>query len=210
MIVISHRGYWNRSCEKNSLIAFERSFSLGFGTEMDIRDYKGELVISHDIADENCILAKEMLDIYRKYDSNLTLAFNIKSDGLQMKLKKMLEEYDIENYFVFDMSIPDGLQYLKEGITLFTRESEYEVNPAFYVEAGGIWLDEFKGHWITQEVIERHINNHKKLCIVSPDLHKREYEKEWEHYKKIEKKTGLNNIMICTDFPEIARGFFNE
>jgi glycerophosphoryl diester phosphodiesterase len=210
MIVISHRGYWKRSHEKNSLIAFERSFSLDFGTEMDIRDYKGELVISHDIADENCILAKEMLDIYSEYGGNLTLAFNIKSDGLQMKLKKLLEEYDIKNYFVFDMSIPDGLQYLKEDIALFTRESEYEVSPAFYVEASGIWLDEFKGHWITQEVIERHINSHKKLCIVSPDLHKREYQKEWEHYKKIEKKLGLNNIMICTDFPEIARGFFNE
>ena len=210
MIVISHRGYWKKAHEKNLLIAFERSFSLGFGTEMDIRDYKGELVISHDIADESCILVKEMLDIYNKYGGNLPLAFNIKSDGLQMKLKELLEKYDIENYFVFDTSIPDGLQYLKEDIILFTRESEYEVRPAFYDEASGIWLDEFKGHWITQEVIERHINSNKKLCIVSPDLHKREYKIEWTHYKKIEKKLGLNNIMICTDFPEIAKGFFDE
>jgi glycerophosphoryl diester phosphodiesterase len=118
MIVISHRGYWKKAHEKNLLIAFERSFSLGFGTEMDIRDYKGELVISHDIADESCILVKEMLDIYNKYGGNLPLAFNIKSDGLQMKLKELLEKYDIENYFVFDMSIPDGLQYLKEDIIL--------------------------------------------------------------------------------------------
>ena len=39
MMILSHRGYWK---EKNLPIAFERSFSLGFGTETD---YKGELVI---------------------------------------------------------------------------------------------------------------------------------------------------------------------
>ena len=55
MIILSHRGYWKDVNEKNQQVSFERSFSLGFGTETDIRDYKGELVISHDIADENCI-----------------------------------------------------------------------------------------------------------------------------------------------------------
>jgi len=38
------------------------------------------------------MIAKEMLDIYREHGGNLTLAFNIKSDGLQMKLKKLLVE----------------------------------------------------------------------------------------------------------------------
>jgi len=41
MLVISHRGYWKELAEKNRPIAFERSFALGFGTETDIRDYKG-------------------------------------------------------------------------------------------------------------------------------------------------------------------------
>lgn len=55
MIVLSHRGYWKNSLEKNKFVAFERSFSMGFGTETDIRDFNGELVISHDIADKDCI-----------------------------------------------------------------------------------------------------------------------------------------------------------
>lgn len=208
MIILSHRGYWKETQEKNLPIAFERSFSLGFGTETDIRDYKGELVISHDIADENCISVKEMFEVYNKYDNTLSLALNIKADGLQLKLKKLLEEYKIENYFVFDMSIPDGLGYLKQNIKAFTRESEYEKVPSFYEEACGIWLDEFQCHWITKEVIEKHMKNNKKICIVSPDLHKREYEKEWQHYKEIEEELGIDNLMICTDFPEIAKEFF--
>lgn len=208
MIILSHRGYWKDVSEKNLSIAFERSFSLGFGTETDIRDYKDELVISHDIADENCISVKEMLEIYNKYNNTLFLALNIKADGLQVKLKELLEEYNITNYFVFDMSVPDGLQYLKQDIKVFTRESEYEKIPSFYEESCGVWLDEFQGHWITKEVIEYHIKNNKQICIVSPDLHKREYKKEWQHYKEIEKELGINNLMICTDYPEDAKEFF--
>ena len=149
-----------------------------------------------------------MFNIYTKHDSTLPLALNIKADGLQIKLKELLQEYKIKNYFVFDMSVPDGLQYLRHNIKSFTRESEYETIPSFYDEACGIWLDEFQGHWINKEVIENHIKNNKQICIVSPDLHKREYKKEWQHYKEIEKELGIDNLMICTDYPEEAKEFF--
>lgn len=69
---------------------------------------------------------------------------------------------------------------------------------------------EFQGHWITKEVIEKHIKNNKQICIVSPDLHKREYKNEWQHYKDIEKELGIDNLMICTDYPEEAKEFFDE
>ena len=210
MIILSHRGYWKEIQEKNQAVSFERSFDLGFGTETDIRDYKGALVISHDIANEKCLSVEEMLKIYNKYDNNLPLALNIKADGLQIKLKELLVQYNITNYFVFDMSVPDGLGYLKQNMKAFTRESEHEKFPSFYDEACGIWLDEFEGHWINKEVISKHIKNNKLICIVSPDLHKREYRNEWQYYKEIEKELGINNLMICTDFPEETKEFFYE
>jgi glycerophosphoryl diester phosphodiesterase len=210
MFVLSHRGYWKDISEKNQIVAFERSFSLGFGTETDIRDYKGALVISHDMADRKCITVKDFFEIYNKYDNTLPLALNIKSDGLQIKLKELIKKYNITNYFVFDMSVPDGLGYLKQDIRSFTRESEYEKEPSFYKEAYGIWLDEFQGHWITKETIEKHIKNNKQICIVSPDLHKREYKEEWKDYKEMERQLNTINLMICTDYPELAREFFNE
>lgn len=210
MVILSHRGYWKSTSERNLPISFERSFSLGFGTETDIRDYNKELVISHDIADKNCIAVKDFFKIYNQVDNTLPLALNIKADGLQVKLKQLLEEYTITNYFVFDMSVPDGLQYIKQNIKSFTRESEYEKEPSFYDEACGVWLDEFKGHWINKDIIKKHIDNNKQICIVSPDLHKREYKEEWQHYKDIEQELYINNLMICTDFPEEAKEFFNE
>ena len=210
MIVLSHRGYWKKAEEKNKSEAFQRSFSLGFGTETDIRDYCGKLVISHDIADENSISVEELFDIYNQYDTTLPLALNIKADGLQAQLKELLVKHNITNYFVFDMSVPDGLQYLKQDLTSYTRESEYEQIPSFYEEAQGVWLDEFHDHWINTDTIQKHLTNHKKICIVSPDLHKRPYKEEWKHYKAIEQELNINDLMICTDHPEEAKEFFNE
>ena len=210
MTILSHRGFWTEKSEKNKPVAFKRSFSLNFGTETDIRDYRGELVISHDIADENSIPVTDFFKIYNKYDNTLPLALNIKADGLHQKLKEVLQEYNINNYFVFDMSVPDSLGYLKANIKSFTRESEYETQPSFYNEADGIWLDEFKNHWINKEIIKYHISNNKQVCIVSPDLHKRDYKKEWQDYKEIEKELGIDNLMICTDYPREAKEFFNE
>lgn len=209
MIILSHRGYWKDASEKNKEISFKRSFELGFGTETDIRDYKSELVISHDMADENAISLEKFLSLYNEYEGNLPLALNIKADGLQNKLKQVLEKYRINNYFVFDMSVPDGLGYLNCELHTFTRQSEYEKEPSFYTNASGVWLDEFHSHWINKEIIAYHVNNHKQICIVSPDLHKRDFMKEWADYKQIERELRINSLMLCTDYPEDARSFFN-
>ena len=153
---------------------------------------------------------KLFFKIYIKYNNRLPLALNIKSDGLQVELKKLIIQYKIENYFVFDMSVPDSLGYIKNELNTFTRESEFEEIPSCYDESSGIWLDEFKTHWINRDKIKSHIKSKKQICIVSPDLHKREYKKEWQHYKEIEQELGIRNLMICTDFPKKAKEFFDE
>ncbi|WP_421796967.1 hypothetical protein [Haliscomenobacter sp.] len=209
MIVLSHRGYWKLEKEKNTKVAFSRSFNLGFGTETDIRDWKEQLVIAHDLATPKDLLFENFLELYCNHAPSLPLAINIKSDGLQVHLKRLLDKFNVNNYFVFDMSVPDGLAYLKNGIRVFTRQSEYEVTPSFYKEAHGIWLDEFHGHWINEKIINFHLQENKQVCIVSPELHGRTFEIEWEHYREIQKKVEPNQLMLCTDHPELAQQFFN-
>ncbi|WP_236845268.1 hypothetical protein [Campylobacter porcelli] len=108
------------------------------------------------------------------------------------------------------MSVPDALGYIKYGLNVFTRQSEYETTPSFYQEAIGVWLDEFNTHWIDEKIIKTHLENNKQICIVSPDLHSRDYLKEWQEYKQIEAKLNNSNLMLCTDKVEEARRFFNE
>lgn len=53
--IIAHRGFWKIASEKNSLVAFERAFSNGYGVETDIRDLMGGLVVEHDLPDESAL-----------------------------------------------------------------------------------------------------------------------------------------------------------
>ncbi|EAC1801573.1 hypothetical protein D6231_04410 [Campylobacter jejuni] len=211
MIIISHRGFWIKETEKNTLKAFERSFCNGFGVETDLRDMLKQVVISHDTPNENSLTLDIFFALYKRFSNNLPLALNIKADGLQNILKDFLEKYSVDNYFVFDMSIPDALLYLRAGFNVFTRQSEYEKQPSFYNEACGVWMDEFYEHWIDERIIQEHLENNKKICIVSPELHKREFKKEWQEYREISKKLKSgDNLMICTDYPLQAKEFFNE
>ena len=208
MQIISHRGYWKNTNEMNMPVAFERSFRMGYGTETDLRDYNGSLVISHDIASNECMSAKAFFELLLKYDNKLTIALNIKSDGLQDLIRLVMEELPIQNYFVFDMSIPDMVQYNKLRIPFFSRQSEYEKNVVFYEECHGVWLDAFESIWYDIELIVSHINKGKKVAIVSPDLHKREVWPLW-HKLKDAKINEVDNVLLCTDIPQQAKNFFN-
>ncbi len=208
MQIISHRGFWLRESEKNTKQAFLKSFESGFGTETDLRDFKQEVVISHDMSSEDCVLFSDFLEFHSRF-STLTLALNVKADGLQSEVFKQLLKYDVKNYFLFDMSIPDTLQYLKKGMKVFARQSEYETFPLLYDKATGVWMDEFNQHWIDKRSISKHIENGKKVCIVSPELHGRPYELEWQHYLEIDRELNCNDLMICTDKPEEAKKYFN-
>ena len=49
MQILSHRGLWHSSMERNTKDAFVRSFDAGLGTETDLRDICGKIVVSHDM-----------------------------------------------------------------------------------------------------------------------------------------------------------------
>jgi len=206
MLIISHRGYWSQPFEKNTEGAFKRSFHLGFGTETDIRDYDGRLVISHDPANSDSLLAELFFEIHATMDPALPLALNVKADGLQKWVRRLFDRYRPSNAFVFDMAVPDARGYLSEGVPCFTRHSELEPVPAFYDQAAGVWLDGFGSDWFmeTEDVISRHLEAGKRVCIVSPELHNRPHAACWG------KLAGMRcsrdpRLMLCTDFPEEAR-----
>ena len=209
MIILAHRGYWKDKSEKNTTIAFKRSFSHGFGVETDVRDYKGNLVVSHDIADSSSLSLDKFFFTYNKYGANLPLALNVKSDGLQEKLKYLIEKYNIKNYFVFDMSIPDTILYLDFGMNALIRRSEYEHELEISSNIHGIWLDQFESDWYDIDLIEGIIKKWKLVCIVSPDLHGRDHKSCWS---LLADRSVLSNskMMICTDYPVQAEEYFNE
>lgn len=209
MIILSHRGYWKSMDEKNSDQAFRRSFSLGYGTETDIRDCRGELVISHDMPTGNEIRCEDFLSLAAKARTPdghaLTLALNIKADGLAPTVKKLLNQHLPVDGFVFDMAVPDMRSYLEVGVPVFTRMSEVERQPVWLEEASGVWLDAFYGEWYDRDVLEHLLEKGKRVCIVSPELHMRPHGRLW---KSLLPFSTERRIMLCTDLPEEASHFF--
>jgi glycerophosphoryl diester phosphodiesterase len=208
--IISHRGFWLSNDEKNSKLAFERSFQQHFGTETDIRDFNGELVISHDIPVFKETSIDDFFSLYLEQNRTPTLALNIKSDGLTKALKSKIEAFGIQNYFCFDMSIPDTIQYLHEGLNFYIRQSEYELDLPFYEEASGVWLDSFQTNWFSNELIENHLHgNNKRVCIVSSELHGRDHLPLWNQLLEFSELSS-DRLILCTDKPEEALIYFEN
>ncbi|MBO6548103.1 MAG: phosphodiesterase [Rhizobiales bacterium] len=206
MKIISHRGVWKTVEEKNSLRAFERSFNLNFGTETDLRDYEGEVIISHDPPVDKGISLQQFLSLYKKISpsGSLTMALNIKADGLASIVSKELKKYETLNYFVFDMSVPDMRSYLNLGLRVFARLSEQEKNLAYESQVRGVWLDGLESAWFRKGDIEAILAKDKEVCIVSPDLHGRDHLDTWRMLKEIQDM----DFTLCTDLPEDAQSFF--
>ena len=138
-------------------------------------------------------------------DGNAYFAINIKADGLVDGLKSLIEKYAVNNYFVFDMSLPQMLAYRAAGLIFFTRQSEFEKAPLLYEDAAGIWLDSFiSDDWINVDLIQKHFDAGKKVCVVSPELHGRSPFELWEKLKSIDNP----NLFLCTDLFTKAEKFF--
>lgn len=209
MKILAHRGYWNDRILSNSLDAIRAALEKGYGFESDIRDYQGQLVISHNMADAQSPDAETVFQMMHQYQDAQCFAINVKADDLKQPLMTLLKKYQLENYFTFDMSFPQMLEYRAAGLRYFTRQSEYEAEQLLYSDAAGVWVDGFEStDWITEELISNHQKNGKTVCLVSPDLHHREYLPFWEWLRQC--AVDVDAVMLCTDYPDEARAFFSD
>ena len=202
MIILSHRGFWRSEAEKNTTVAFERTVSGGWGTETDVRDLMGDLVVSHDPATLGATPWMSVLEIFD--GSGLPLAVNIKADGLSRAIKAAFAGREID-WFAFDMSGPETVRYAEAGLPYFTRHSDIESAPVLYDGSAGVWLDCFGPLWFDAEVIRRHVGHGKRVCVVSPELHGRNPETLWPMLDDFRTE---DRVMLCTDLPDRAADRF--
>lgn len=208
MKILAHRGFWKLENEKNTLKSLNEAFNRKYGIETDIRDYDGELVISHNIADGQCPRLTDLFKMYSDCQCGEYMALNIKADGLQAKLKVLLEKFKIQNYFLFDMSIPEMVVNKRENLKFFTRNSDIENECVLYNDAIGVWIDSFYNeNWLNPKIISSHLNNNKSVCIISSEIHGFNYQPMWDMLLN----NGFSkneNVMLCTDLPDLANEYF--
>lgn len=205
MKIISHRGWWNELGERNLRSAFVRSFDNGLGTETDLRDVCGRIVISHDMPRGDEITFEEVLQIMD--GRNLPLALNIKADGQVAEILRLLKKYGHTNYFTFDMSIPDMVVQTAAGGRVFTGWSDILNPPVMLDRCAGVWLDTFFSSWWTPGTIDGLLEQGKAVCVVSEDLHKRPNEEQWAMLRQC-RLFASDELILCTDRPSEALQYF--
>ena len=215
MKIIAHRGAWCGDAElgvpaveKNSEEAFRIAVQYDFGIETDFRDVYGTVVISHNPPTAGAMLAE---DFFKMVKPGQIIAVNVKADGVASELNALWKKYAPHCIpFAFDMSVPDTLGYEKEGFPFFERRSEYE-REFVWEHAEGYWLDGFHSVWFNLEDVAEMLEKNKPVCIVSPELHGRDYVALWNQLLAYKEKNPEHseNIWLCTDLPFDAERFFN-
>ncbi|HEY4330876.1 MAG TPA: hypothetical protein VGN88_14130 [Phycisphaerae bacterium] len=212
--LLAHRGWWNAPAERNTLAVLERAFKEGMGVETDIRDCCGEIVISHDPPMPGSLSLRKVLESYASAGKPGWLALNVKSDGLQNGVQSLLKEFGIDHYFLFDMSIPDAMQWIRAGMTIFSRQSDVEPQPVLYDHCAGVWADGFSTDWIGLSFLKTHLAAGKSIGVISPEIHGRDPRHLWQLLKElagIQTGSASPALMLCTDLiPEARRYFYGE
>ena len=208
--ILAHRGFWKDVMDQNTSGALNKALSLGFGIETDLRDKASELVVSHDPPKiDHTFCFKELLDMIIKSNCSSRIALNIKSDGLQAMLEELFESTncDKKNCFAFDMSVPDSIGYSKMNFPHYIRSSEYETSLSQLNLATGVWIDNFTGDYSQINKAIEILKVGKRVALVSPELHGRDYIHLWNKIKH--NNLNMNpNFELCTDYPEEAYNFF--
>ncbi len=213
MHFLAHRGNTLKpEPEKENLPhTLKDALDKGFGIETDIRDFNGELVISHELPKASSPKLSEFLRIIPKLKMGQAIAFNIKSDGQHKLLKSMLDDYPaLKNIFFFDMSVPTLYLFSKflPKENLATRVSDIEPEPNLYDSVQWVWIDCFTRDFDEWGKAKKYLLGGKKLAFISPELHKRPHTPFWRELK--ENFPRDEGVYLCTDYVEDAVSFFGE
>lgn len=208
--ILAHRGLWRNKNQQNTLDALFGAIEAGFGVETDIRDLDGNVVISHDPPTLNSHGNLEAFLNAIKFSKNkVRCALNIKSDGLAKYWTEAMKNVNPDQFFFFDMSIPDHAVFVNKGLPTYSRVSDVETEILFRQSACGVWVDNFSGYFDQVSKTKELLRNGLRVATVSPELHGRPYMETWQELKR----QGIHhdtNWEICTDFPKLAIEFFGE
>ena len=164
-----------------------------FGVEIDVRDFKDKLILSHDPFKNG-----ESLDTFLKNYNHGTLIINVKSEYIEFEILKLLNKYKIKKYFFLDSSYPvliklNNLKYKNFAI----RVSDYESIENIYQfrkNVKCIWLEIFSKINIKKKDIEFIKKNKINICLVSPELHNKT---NYSSIIKILTKNKINIHYVC-------------
>ena len=170
--------------------------------EVDIRSYGGDLTINHDP-----FIKGERFDEWIKFFHHGTLILNVKEEGLEEPLLKLMSQHKIEDFFFLDQSFP----FLRKSAMMgenrcAVRVSEYENIETALTLAGlvkWVWVDCFTRFPITGEEAKKLQDHGFKLCFVSPELQGRMDRTDVITFRRKIESQKIVGDAVCTKYPDL-------
>lgn len=193
MKIISHR--------RNTLSELAATPTC-YGVEVDIRSYGEKLVIHHD--------AMQPGDSFEEWIANYrhgTLILNVKEEGIEEPILKLLSMHRITDFFFLDQSFPFLVKWANRGMhQSAVRVSEYESVDTALSLAGKvewIWVDCFTKFPLLDHQAKSLSDAGFKLCLVSPELQGRDAVAGILELREILQSSAIVVDAVCTKRPDL-------
>ena len=145
-----------------------RATPAEYGIEVDIRAFGNELVLHHDPFVQGELFADFLIDYKHAF-----IILNIKCEGIEAKVIKLVEDRGIEDYFLLDVTTPFILKLIDQGVRkIAIRFSEMEAIETCFRFKGlvdWVFVDNITHLPVTDQAFIK-LRQHYQLCIVSPEL----------------------------------------
>lgn len=191
MIIIKHRV--NKINElKNTPIKY--------GVEIDLRSSNKSIILHHD----PYLDGDKFIKWIKKFKHRF-LVLNVKEEGLEDKIIKILKKNKISNFFFHDQTFSTLLKN-KNKTKVSIRYSEYEDLKNYnylFKKIKWIWIDHFTKFPLKIDLYKLLKKNNVKICIVSPELVNPRYKNKIQNLQKKLSKNKMKIDAVCTKFPEI-------
>ena len=173
-----------------------------YGVEVDIRSYGDALVVHHEPFTPGPLL----VDWLRHFRHG-TLILNVKEEGLEENILRLVHTQGITDYFFLDQSFPFLIKTARNGERrCAVRVSEFEsLETALQVAplVDWVWVDCFTRFPLTQADAHKLQTAGLKLCLVSPELQGFEPEESIPALRDLLLQEGIFAEAVCTKRPDL-------
>ena len=189
-------------CHRKNTIKQLIDTPIEYGVEIDVRSYNNKIVLNHDP-----MRSGETFNNWIKKFNHKFLIINIKEEGLEKYIRKILKKKNIKEFFFLDQSFPFLVKTINsKEKRCAVRFSEYEdIKTAYNLKnkIKWVWVDYFNKFSLNKSISNTLRKKKINICVVSPELVKKNSLQSIKKLKNLIQKKKIHIDAVCTKKPEI-------
>ena len=189
MIIIKHR--------VNSLTKLKNT-PRKYGVEIDLRSEKKSIYLQHDPFKKGVKFEKWLKNFHHKL-----IVLNVKEEGLEKKIIKILKRKGINRFFFHDQTFSSLLKNMRKTICSIRHSEFEEIKRKDYIfkYIKWLWVDHFTKFPLDKKFYKYLKKKKIKICLVSPELVNKKFSKKISKFKQFLHKNNFIIDAVCTKKP---------